>query len=94
MEAVLAEMELANSHLENLGRELIELLMDDQRSWTREKAQERLRAKLAPAQTTLSAASKAKASRGRGRGLEPVKIGPTAEEYERAIRGEPSARKE
>jgi len=59
MEACLEEMRLANAHLEVVMAELQERLFEEQRATTREKAQERLRAKLAPAQKTLTGIAKA-----------------------------------
>lgn len=41
------------SRASSVFEEIIQCLMDDQRAWTREKATERLRAKLAPQQKTL-----------------------------------------
>jgi len=61
-------MELANQHLQKLLDEIIEKLMDDQRAWTREKAAERTRARLAPAQRKLSEIAPARHSRGKAKG--------------------------
>jgi len=74
MEACLEEMRLANAHLEVVMAELQERLLEEQRATTREKAQERLRAKLAPAQKTLSNIGGQKISRAKGKELKRVEL--------------------
>ncbi len=54
MEGCLAEMELANDHLQKIAEEMIVKLLDEGRTATREKAAERVRMKLAPQQKTLT----------------------------------------
>jgi len=87
MEACLEEMRLANAHLEVVMAELQERLFEEQRATTREKAQERLKAKLAPAQKKLTGILVEKAWKAKGKKGSVQHLG-EAEDAERMIEEE------
>jgi len=66
MEVCLAEMELVNAHLQRTANEIIEKILEEGRATTREKAQERMRAQLAPQQKKLTDVRPAKISKKKG----------------------------
>jgi len=67
MEGCLAEMELANAHLQRTAKEIIARILEEGRATTREKAQERMRAQLAPQQKKLGDLPTKKVSKKKGK---------------------------
>ena len=65
-EACLEELNLANKHLEEALREFIDKILDEGRAATRDKAAERIRAKLPEPQKTIDQVAREATKKGKG----------------------------
>lgn len=74
MEAVLAEMELANKHLQTVARDMIAGILDNGRTATREQTAARLRAQLSPTQSTIGKSTRAKKPKPKDERLTPEQL--------------------